>query len=58
MGKTSGYSFAYFTKEKLFTKSHLIQELSKIPEAKKYMPDDINPHSLSRNYLFTVSILY
>ena len=23
-------------------------------EAKKYIPDDINPHSLSRNYLFTV----
>jgi len=54
LGKTSGYSFAYFTKEKLFTKSHLIQELSQFEEAKKFIPDDINPLSLSRNYLFTI----
>ena len=50
LGKTSGYSFAYFTKEKLFTKSHLIQELSQFEEAKKFIPDDINPHKEIYNY--------
>ena len=55
LGKTSGYSFKYFSKEKYFTKTHIVEELSKIPEAKLYIPDDINAISLSRDYLFAVS---
>ena len=56
MGKIGGYSFRYFKKDKNFTKSHIIQELSNFPDSKQYIPDDINPLYLSREYLFTVSV--
>lgn len=56
MGKIGGYSFRYFKKDKNFTKSHIIQELSNFPDSKQYIPDDINPIYLSREYLFTVSV--
>ena len=55
LGKIGGYTFRYFSKDKCFTKSHIINELSKIQEAKYYFPDDINPISIGRDYLFTVS---
>ena len=50
----NGYTFRYFSKEKLFTKEHIIQELAQIPDSKFYIPDDINAKNLSRNYLFYV----
>jgi hypothetical protein len=58
LGKSGGYSFRYFSKEKYFTKSHIIDELSKIPESKYYIPDDIKPSAISREYLFTVSSIF
>ena len=57
LGKSGDYSFRYFTKDKSFTKSHIISELSKIPESKDYSPDDINASSTSREYLFSVSLI-
>ena len=58
MGKTTGYAFRYFSKDKYFTKKHIVEELSKIPEAKLYIPDDINAVSISRDYLFAVSWIH
>ena len=58
LGKVSGYSFRYFTKDKSFTKAHIIRELSLIPEAKLYLPDNINIKSIGREYLFAVSYYY
>lgn len=58
LGKSSGYTFRYFTKDKKFTKEHIIQELSSYPQAKLYIPDDINPKYLSRDYLFSVTNIY
>ena len=55
LGKSSGYAFRYFTKDKKFTKEHIILELSAFPEAKLYIPDGINAKYLTRDYLFSVS---
>ena len=38
--------------------SYIIKEFGSIPESKYFIPDDINPTSLSHNYLFTVIIFY
>jgi len=53
-----GYTFRYFSKDKCFTKSHILKELEAIEESRLYLPDKINPNSLSRNYLFTVRIFF
>ena len=45
-------------KEKYFTKAHILKELEGIEEAKLYLPDKINANSISRNYLFTVSLYF
>jgi len=37
---------------------HIINELLKIPLAKEYLPDDVKPSAISREYLFTVSDIY
>ena len=55
LGKSSGYSFRYFTKDKSFTKAYIIYELSLVPESKFYLPDDTNPKYLTREYLFSVN---
>ena len=58
LGKTGGFEFRYYTKESLFTKAFLINELKKIPEAFYYLPDDINLKNIKRNLLFTVRNIY
>ena len=58
LGKIGGYSFRYFSKDKCFTKAHILKELEGIAEAKLYLPDKINTNSISRNYLFTVSLFF
>lgn len=58
MGKSGVYSFTYFTKDKYFIKSHIIEKFGKIPKSKFYIPDDINPLSISPEYLFTVSNIF
>ena len=58
LGKSSGYTFRYFNKDKSFTKEHLIHELAAVPDAKFYIPDDINPKYLSRDLLFSVSLFF
>lgn len=58
MGKCGGFSFKYFTKDKKFTKEHIIRELGAIQNSKLYLPDDVNPKSLTRDYLFTIILLY
>ena len=55
LGKITRYSFKYFSKDKYFTKIHIIEEVSKIPEAKLYIPDNINVISISSDYLLAVS---
>ena len=57
-GKSSGYIFRYFSKNKNFTKEHIIQELSSYPQAKLFIQDDINLKHLSRDYLFSVTNIY
>ena len=53
-GKSSGYSFRYFTKDKSFTKTYILHELAAFPDAKLYLPDDVNQKYLTRDYLFSV----
>ena len=57
-GKSSGYTFRYFIKDKKFTKEHIIHELSSYPQAKPHIPDNIDPKYLSRDYLFSVTNIY
>ena len=54
LGKSSGYSFRYFTKDKSLTKAHILHELAAFPDTKFYLPDDVNPKYLTRDYLFSV----
>ena len=55
LGLVGGYNFHYFAKVLLFTKSDLISRIRNIPEAQKYLPDNIKTNSLSRELLINVS---
>ena len=55
MGRTGGYSFRYYIKEKKFTKEDILNRLLAINGSRKYLPDDIKLTSLSRDFLITVS---
>ena len=54
LGRTGGYSFKYYIKDKKFTKFDIINRLNSINNSSKYLPDDINLSSLSRDFLITV----
>lgn len=54
LGVSKGYSFRYFTKDKLFTKAHLYSFFENDDLLKSYLPDDISVDSMNREYLFAV----
>ena len=47
-----GYDLPYFSKEKFLTKNHLIQQFTGDNELAKYLPDEINPSTVIRSFLF------
>ena len=49
-----GYNFPYFSKEKFLTKSHLVQQFTGDNELAKYLPDEINPSTVTRSFLFAL----
>jgi uncharacterized protein YllA (UPF0747 family) len=55
LGRVGGYNFRYFAKDHLFTKADLINRINNIPEAQKYLPDNVKTNSLSRELLINVS---
>lgn len=55
LGRVGGYNFRYFAKDHLFTKSDLINRIRNIPEAQKYLPDNVQVNSLTRELLINVS---
>ena len=57
MGRTGDYSFRYYTKENKFTKADIIERIKTVNGYQMYLPDDIKPISLSRDFLITVSIM-
>lgn len=58
LGRTTGYSFRYFTGEGKFTKKDIITKLMACPEASAYLPEDTKPEYLTRDFLFSVSFIY
>ena len=56
LGRTGGYSFKYYIKDKKFTKADIINRLNQIDGSNRYLPDDVKLTSLSRDLLITVSI--
>ena len=47
-----------FFHHKCSIKSHIIDELSKIKEAKYYIPDDVKPSLIIHEYSLTVSNIF
>lgn len=54
LGVSSGFSFNYFTKSGHFTKSHILSFFQNDAELQQFLPDDIKPDSLNRDYLLAV----
>ena len=57
IGKYGGFNFKYFSRSHNFTKMHLLKYFMESEELKRYIPDDISPINLTREYLLSVSIL-
>ena len=44
----------YFSKEKFLTKSHFVQQFTGDNELAKYLPDETNPSTITRSFLFAL----
>lgn len=52
--KYGGFNFRYFSKSQNFTKSHILHYFMENEELQQFIPDDICPNNLSREYLLSV----
>ena len=55
IGKLGGFNFRYFSKSHIFTKGHILKYFIENPELKIYIPDDISPTYISREYSLSVN---
>ena len=54
LGEIGGYDLPYFSKEKFLTKSHLIKQFTGDYELAKYLPDKVNPSTVTRSFLLAL----
>lgn len=54
LGGIGGYDLPYFSKAKFLTKSHLVSQFNGDLELAKYLPDQINPTTVTRSFLLAL----
>ena len=54
MGQVGGYDIPYFSKSKIFTKDHIIQQFTGDVELLQYLPDSINRTTITREFLLAL----
>jgi len=55
VGFQTGFNLNYFRKGETLNKSYIINKLGNNPKLKDYLPDNVSPMSLTRDFLLTVS---
>ena len=55
VGFQTGFNLNYFCKGETLNKSYIINKLGNNPKLKDYLPDNVSPMSLTRDFLLTVS---
>lgn len=58
VGFQTGFNLNYFRKGETLNKAYIINKIANNPKFGEYLPDNISPMSLSRDFLLTVSYLY
>ena len=58
VGFQTGFSLNYFRKGETLNKAYIINKINNNPKFKDYLPDNVSPMCLSRDFLLTVSFLY
>ena len=51
MGTVDGYDLPYFSKDKILTKSHIIKQYSNDHELAQYLPEWVNPSTITLEFL-------
>ena len=54
LGQIGGYDLPYFLKDKLLTKKPIISLFDNDAELAKYLPDKINPSTVTRSFLLAL----
>ena len=49
-----GYEIPYFSKSKLLTKNHIIEQFNGDAELCKYLPDKVNKSTITREFLLSL----
>ena len=55
IGFQTGFNLNYFRKGETLNKSYIINKIKNNPKLKDYLPDNVSPMSLTRDFLLTVS---
>ena len=55
VGFQTGFNLNYFRKGETLNKLYIINKLGNNPKLKDYLPDNVSPMSLTRDFLLTVS---
>lgn len=58
IGFQTGFHLNYFRKGVTLNKEYIISKIGSNQNFKDYLPDNISPMCLTRDFLLTVSILY
>ena len=58
VGFQTGFNLNYFRKGETLNKAYIINKINNNPKFKDYLPDNVSPMCLSRDFLLTVSFLY
>ena len=56
MGTVGGYDLPYFSKDKILTKSHFTKQYNNDHELAQYLPDQVSPSTITREFL--LALLY
>jgi len=54
LGAIGGYDLPYFSKDKFLTKTHIISQFNNDIELAQYLPDRINPSTVTRSFLLAL----
>ncbi len=58
VGFQTGFHLGYFRKGETLSKEYIIKRISANPNFVQYIPDNVSPMCLTRDFLLTVNLLY
>lgn len=54
LGEVGGYNLPYFSKNNLLTKANIIEQFTNDNELIKYIPNNCNPSTITREFLLSL----